>query len=66
MPFLYSSVGVFTWYSCNMFFRDITLVNTHNIPKDGATIIYGNHNNQFVDGMVSYPLSSSSSMQSPG
>lgn len=52
MPFLYSAVGLFAWYSCNLFFRDITLVNPENIPLEGPTIIYGNHNNQFVDGMV--------------
>jgi glycerol-3-phosphate O-acyltransferase / dihydroxyacetone phosphate acyltransferase len=59
MPSLYSGVEFFAWYSCNLFFRDITVVNQENIPLEGPTIIYGNHNNQFVDGMVLTSPSSS-------
>ena len=53
MGLLYNAMSLFAWYSTNMFFRDITLINAENVPKDGPTIVYGNHNNQFVDGMVS-------------
>lgn len=35
-----------------MLFRDIDLINAGEVPKEGPLIIYGNHNNQFVDGMV--------------
>ena len=59
MPIVYSAVNLFAWYTSNLFFRDITLVNPENIPQEGPTIIYGNHNNQFVDGMVPYYLLSS-------
>ena len=56
MGLLYNAMTLFAWYSTNLFFRDITLINEENVPKDGATIVYGNHNNQFVDGVVSYEL----------
>jgi 1-acyl-sn-glycerol-3-phosphate acyltransferase len=52
MPVLYSAISVFTWYCCKLFFRDITVINEENVPREGPVIIYGNHNNQFVDGMV--------------
>jgi glycerol-3-phosphate O-acyltransferase / dihydroxyacetone phosphate acyltransferase len=53
---LYSGINLFAWYSTHLFFRDITVINQESVPKDGPTIIYGNHNNQFVDGMVSKSL----------
>jgi glycerol-3-phosphate O-acyltransferase/dihydroxyacetone phosphate acyltransferase len=56
MPFFYSALEFFAWYSVKLFFRDITVINEENVPKEGATIIYGNHNNQFVDGMVNVLL----------
>jgi glycerol-3-phosphate O-acyltransferase/dihydroxyacetone phosphate acyltransferase len=49
---LYSGINLFAWYSTHLFFRDISVINKENVPKEGPTIIYGNHNNQFVDGMV--------------
>ena len=49
---MYTAVNIFAWYSTHLFFRDITVINSEYVPKEGATIIYGNHNNQFVDGMV--------------
>jgi glycerol-3-phosphate O-acyltransferase/dihydroxyacetone phosphate acyltransferase len=52
MGLLYNAMNLFAWYSTNLFFRDITLINEQNVPKDGPTIVYGNHNNQFVDGVV--------------
>lgn len=57
---LYSAINLFAWYSTHLFFRDITVVNKENVPREGPTIIYGNHNNQFVDGMVNHPPRSSS------
>lgn len=32
------------------------MIGQENIPKDGPVLIYGNHNNQFVDGTVSFML----------
>ena len=52
MPIIYSLLELMSWYSTNMFFRDIIVVNPENMPSEGPTIVYGNHNNQFVDGMV--------------
>ena len=43
-------------FLCNfctqMFFREVVVINKNNIPSEGPTIVFGNHNNQFVDGMV--------------
>jgi len=52
MSFTYYPLKMFAIYSMTLFFRDINVINYDNLPKEGATIIYGNHNNQFVDGMV--------------
>ncbi len=52
MGFFYFGIKAYTFYTTNLFFREIQVVNEHNIPRDGPTIVYGNHNNQFVDGMV--------------
>lgn len=52
MGLLYNTMKLFAWYSCNLFFRDITVINEQNVPTEGPTLIYGNHNNQFVDGVV--------------
>jgi glycerol-3-phosphate O-acyltransferase/dihydroxyacetone phosphate acyltransferase len=35
-----------------LFFRDVTVIGEENVPKTGPVIVYGNHNNQFVDGTV--------------
>ena len=56
MGLLYNAMSLFAWYSSNLFFRDIALINEENVPKDGPTIVYGNHNNQFVDGVVNLKL----------
>ena len=34
------------------FFKDITVLGLHHIPKRGPVIFCGNHNNQFVDGCI--------------
>ena len=39
-------------FSMNQFFRDITIVGRHNVPKKGPVIFCGNHNNQFCDGTI--------------
>ena len=52
MPVIYSLLELMSWYCTHMFFRDVTVVNADNVPREGPTIVYGNHNNQFVDGMV--------------
>ena len=36
----------------NIYFRDIDIVNIHNLPKKGGGILYGNHSNQFVDALM--------------
>ena len=55
MSLVYNAIGLFNFYCSHLFFRDITVINQENIPPEGPTIIYGNHNNQFVDGMVTQP-----------
>jgi len=39
-------------YTTSLFFRDIEIVCPQNVPQKGPTIVYSNHNNQFIDGMV--------------
>lgn len=41
----------------NQFFRDITILGLHNIPKRGPLIFCGNHQNQFVDGSILFSTS---------
>jgi len=36
----------------NMFFRSVEIVGMENLPKQGPVILTGNHNNQFIDGLV--------------
>mmetsp|Transcript_13221 Transcript_13221/g.22429 ORF Transcript_13221/g.22429 Transcript_13221/m.22429 type:complete len:108 (+) Transcript_13221:416-739(+) len=36
----------------NQFFRDVIILGEHNVPKKGPVIFCGNHNNQFVDGII--------------
>lgn len=36
----------------NIFFRSVEIVGMENIPAQGPLILTGNHNNQFVDGVV--------------
>lgn len=43
-------------YSTDILFRQIQVLNAESIPATGPLIIYGNHNNQFVDGMVKFGL----------
>eukprot|EP00357_Protocruzia_adherens_P033072 CAMPEP_0115003976 /NCGR_PEP_ID=MMETSP0216-20121206/18932_1 /TAXON_ID=223996 /ORGANISM="Protocruzia adherens, Strain Boccale" /LENGTH=595 /DNA_ID=CAMNT_0002369885 /DNA_START=54 /DNA_END=1841 /DNA_ORIENTATION=- len=48
----YQIVHWFFRFVLNIFFRDITIIGKENIPKEGAVIFCGNHNNQFIDGMM--------------
>lgn len=52
MSLAYSAIELLSWYSTKLLFRDINIVNLENLPEKGPTLLYGNHNNQFVDGMV--------------
>jgi len=52
MTITYKILEFMSWYTTQLFFRDITIINMENVPTEGPTIIYGNHNNQFVDGLV--------------
>ncbi len=52
MPLITKTLDFLAWYTMHLFFRDINVINEHHVPLEGPTIIYGNHNNQFVDGIV--------------
>ncbi|KAH9598689.1 Phospholipid/glycerol acyltransferase [Trypanosoma melophagium] len=45
-------IDFFMWLLMNVYFREVTVVNKENIPKTGAVIFYGNHQNQFIDAMM--------------
>lgn len=50
---VYHSVRLF--FRCtfnNMFFRSVDIVGLENMPTRGPVILTGNHNNQFVDGVL--------------
>ena len=51
-PITYYPLKLFSIYSMRLFFRDVTIIGEENLPKTGPLIVYGNHNNQFVDGTV--------------
>mmetsp|Transcript_19569 Transcript_19569/g.45496 ORF Transcript_19569/g.45496 Transcript_19569/m.45496 type:complete len:707 (+) Transcript_19569:132-2252(+) len=36
----------------NIFFKSVEIVGAENIPRKGPIILTGNHNNQFVDGIM--------------
>lgn len=47
--------GLLIFFRCtfnNMFFRSVEIVGLENMPKEGPLILTGNHNNQFVDGVI--------------
>lgn len=50
----YFGIKAYCVYTTNLFFREIEVINEDNVPREGPTIVYGNHNNQFVDGMVHF------------
>ena len=49
----YQAVKMLCLYISNLFFAEVEIINPGNVPKN-ACIIYGNHNNQFVDGIVHF------------
>jgi len=51
---LYELVRDTLFYITRLFYRDVTYLNAQNIPHSGPTVIYGNHNNQYVDGVVTF------------
>lgn len=40
------------WIVRSVYFREVTVVGNENIPQSGATIFYGNHQNQFIDPLL--------------
>ena len=52
----YFAIKSYCTYTTNLFFREVSVINEENVPETGPTIVYSNHNNQFVDGLVSIPL----------
>eukprot|EP00927_Polykrikos_kofoidii_P080917 TRINITY_DN7795_c0_g1_i1.p1 TRINITY_DN7795_c0_g1~~TRINITY_DN7795_c0_g1_i1.p1 ORF type:complete len:705 (-),score=131.20 TRINITY_DN7795_c0_g1_i1:24-2093(-) len=36
----------------NMVFHSVEIVGSEHLPKDGPVILTGNHNNQFIDGII--------------
>jgi hypothetical protein len=53
-------------YTASLFFRDIEVIRPEGVPQTGPTIVYSNHNNQFLDGVVLLLLSSYFTTASPG
>ena len=49
----YFAIKSYCTYTTNLFFREVSVINEENVPETGPTIVYSNHNNQFVDGLVS-------------
>lgn len=47
-PFL----DMFMWVLVNVFFREVAVVGSENIPASGPVVFYGNHQNQFMDACV--------------
>ena len=48
----YFAIKSYCIYTTNLFFREVSVINEDNVPETGPTIVYSNHNNQFVDGLV--------------
>eukprot|EP00931_Biecheleriopsis_adriatica_P036060 TRINITY_DN20795_c0_g1_i1.p1 TRINITY_DN20795_c0_g1~~TRINITY_DN20795_c0_g1_i1.p1 ORF type:complete len:664 (-),score=103.17 TRINITY_DN20795_c0_g1_i1:203-2194(-) len=47
--------GARTFFRCtfnNIFFSSVEVVGMEHLPKEGPVILTGNHNNQFVDGLI--------------
>ncbi|ESL08040.1 glycerol-3-phosphate acyltransferase [Trypanosoma rangeli SC58] len=45
-------IDFFMWALMNIYFREVTVVNKESIPKTGAVVFYGNHQNQFIDALM--------------
>ncbi|CAD8112845.1 unnamed protein product [Paramecium sonneborni] len=48
----YTAARLFSTVVTQTFFRDIQVIGQENIPKDGPLLLFGNHNNQFIDPLV--------------
>lgn len=51
-PPMVRAVSLLSETSLDVFFSRVEIVNQERIPKTGPCILFGNHNNQFVDGMI--------------
>ena len=40
------------WILRSVYFREVTVVGRENIPRAGAVVFYGNHQNQFIDALM--------------
>lgn len=40
------------WVLRSVYFREATVVGAENIPRTGAVVFYGNHQNQFIDALM--------------
>jgi glycerol-3-phosphate O-acyltransferase / dihydroxyacetone phosphate acyltransferase len=40
------------WVLRSVYFREVTVVGRENIPRTGAVVFYGNHQNQFIDALM--------------
>ena len=49
---LYFSTKVFFHSIMSIFFKEVQITGTDNIPRNGPIIFVGNHSNQFVDGIM--------------
>lgn len=50
--FYYSAKTFFRCTLNNMIFGSVEIIGMDHVPKDGPVILTGNHNNQFVDGII--------------
>lgn len=60
-PFRFNAIGYYLgrllgelvmWIVRSVYFREVTVVGSENIPQSGAAIFYGNHQNQFIDPLL--------------
>jgi glycerol-3-phosphate O-acyltransferase / dihydroxyacetone phosphate acyltransferase len=56
MVWLYYLLKFSFWHCLHIFYRAIHILNINNVPKEGPTIIYSNHRNYIVDGMVHHHI----------
>ena len=49
---LYYLLRTYFRFFLTLFYRQTYTINSSNIPKKGAAIVYGNHRNYVIDGLV--------------
>ncbi|KPI85434.1 putative glycerol-3-phosphate acyltransferase [Leptomonas seymouri] len=50
---IFRLIGEFLmWVLRSVYFREVTVVGLENIPRAGAVVFYGNHQNQFIDALM--------------